>query len=62
MKTMEELRRQGIEALARELGPIGMAQFLQLFENRFGDYVKERHSRQDAEDNMKQTSAEPREE
>ena len=25
MKTMEDIRRQGMEALARELGPVGMA-------------------------------------
>ena len=47
MKTMEEIRRQGLEALARELGPVGMVRFLQLFENGSGDYVKERHERQD---------------
>lgn len=49
MKTREEIRHQGLEALARELGPVGMARFLQLFENGSGDYVRERHERQDRE-------------
>jgi hypothetical protein len=49
VKTMEEIRRQGLKALARELGPVGMVRSLQLFENGSGDYVKERHQRQDRE-------------
>ena len=49
MQTMEEVRRLGIEALTRELGPIGMVRFLQMFENGTGDYVKERHERHDRE-------------
>ena len=51
MKTMEEIRRQGLEVLARELGPVGMARFLQLFENGSGDYVQERQERRDQEVN-----------
>ena len=39
-----KLRRQGIEALVKELGPIGMARFLQQFETGTGDYTKERQS------------------
>ena len=49
MQTMEEVRRLGIEALTRELGPIGMVRFLQMFENGTGDYVEERHERHDRE-------------
>ena len=49
MKTMEDIRRQGLKALARELGPVGMARFFQLFENGSGDYVQERHERHDHE-------------
>lgn len=49
MKTMEDIRRRGFEALARELGPVGMARFQQLFENGSGDYVQERHERHDQE-------------
>ena len=33
-----------MEALARELGPVGTIRFLQLFENGVGDYTKERQS------------------
>ena len=42
--TFEEIRRRGIEALTRELGPVGMARFLQQFESGQGDYTQERHS------------------
>jgi len=41
--TLEALRRAGLEALARELGPVGMARFLQQFESGRGDYSVERH-------------------
>ncbi|MGI9107482.1 MAG: hypothetical protein ACR2G4_14690 [Pyrinomonadaceae bacterium] len=41
--TLEALRRAGLEALARELGPVGMARFLQQFEIGRGDYSVERH-------------------
>ena len=59
MKTMEEIRRQGLEALARELRPVGMARFLQLFENGSGDYVQERHERHDREADEASRSAQP---
>lgn len=36
------LRRLGIEALAKALGPVGMVRFLQQFETGVGDYTKER--------------------
>ena len=42
MPTLEEIRRKGIEALVRELGPLGMARFLQQFETGSGDYTAER--------------------
>jgi len=41
--TFEALRRAGLEALTRELGPVGMARFLQQFETGWGDYSVERH-------------------
>jgi hypothetical protein len=41
--SLEALRRAGLEALARELGPVGMARFLQQFEVGRGDYSVERH-------------------
>ncbi len=37
-----EIRKKGIEALNKALGPIGMARFLQQFETGTGDYTKER--------------------
>ncbi len=40
--TFEEIRLVGLEALARELGPVGMVRFLQQFETGYGDYSAER--------------------
>ncbi len=37
-----DLRKLGIEALAKALGPVGMVRFLQQFEAGVGDYTKER--------------------
>jgi hypothetical protein len=39
---LEEIRRLGLEALARQLGPVGMVRFLQQFETGRGDYTAER--------------------
>ncbi len=41
--TLNEIRRRGIEALVRDLGPVGAARFLQQFETGSGDWTKERH-------------------
>jgi hypothetical protein len=43
MMTDELVRLAGLEALLRELGPIGMICFWQQFETVSGDYSKERH-------------------
>lgn len=40
--TLEDIRRKGYEALARELGPVGMIRFLQQFETGRGDYTDAR--------------------
>lgn len=40
--TPAEIRRAGLDAVARELGPVGLARFLQLFEPGQGDYTAER--------------------
>jgi hypothetical protein len=40
--TLPELRRAGIEALVKALGPVGMARFLQQFDPGRGDYTTER--------------------
>lgn len=39
----QDLYQRGLEALARELGPVGMARFLQIFDAGRGDYTAERH-------------------
>lgn len=41
--TLEQIRTAGLDALARELGPVGMVRFLQRFEVGRGDYSAERH-------------------
>ena len=41
-KTLNEIRKEGIEALAKALGPINMVRFLQSFDTGSGDYTKER--------------------
>jgi hypothetical protein len=41
--TLNQIQQKGLEALSRELGPIGMVRFLQMFETGQGDYTKERH-------------------
>lgn len=41
--TLEQIRLAGLEALARELGPVGMVRFLQQFETGIGNYSVERH-------------------
>jgi hypothetical protein len=38
------IRKLGIEALTKELGPLGMVCFLRLFDQGEGDYTKERHA------------------
>lgn len=43
MKTISEIRREGIEALSKALGPIDMARFISSFDHGSGDYTKERH-------------------
>lgn len=43
-----EIRRAGTEALAKALGPIGMARYLEEFDNGgVGDYTKEKYEQPD---------------
>jgi hypothetical protein len=42
--TPAELRRAGIDALVKALGPVGMARFFQQFDLGHGDYTAERDS------------------
>jgi hypothetical protein len=37
-----EIWQSGLEALSRDLGPVGMVRFLQMFEVGKGDYTKDR--------------------
>ena len=41
--TLEQVRLTGLEALSRDLGPVGLVRFLQQFETGYGDYTAERH-------------------
>jgi hypothetical protein len=38
------IRKLGMEALTKELGPVGMAYFIQQFDRGEGDYTAERNS------------------
>jgi hypothetical protein len=40
--TLEEVRQTGLQALTRDLGPVGLVRFLQQFETGSGDYTAER--------------------
>ena len=40
--SLKEVEATGLTILARELGPVGLARFLQLFEAGSGDYTAER--------------------
>ncbi len=43
-----EIRKAGTEALVRALGPIGMARYLEEFDNGgAGDYTKEKYEQPD---------------
>lgn len=48
--SLEQIRIAGMEALARELGIVGMVRFLQQFETGHGDYTKDRHKWLDDQD------------
>ena len=41
-KTINEIRKDGLEILAKSLGHIGMVRFIQSFDLGRGDYTKER--------------------
>jgi len=42
--TPAELRRVGMDALIKTLGPVGMARFLQQFDPGHGDYTTQRYA------------------
>ena len=41
--TLEEIRAKGLQALARELGPVGYVRFIQQFFAGRGNFTQERH-------------------
>lgn len=45
-KTMgiDQIRKDGIDALIKKLGPDGMIRFLQQFDSGRGDYTRDRHA------------------
>jgi hypothetical protein len=43
-RTLNQIRLIGLEALSRELGPVGMVRFLQQFETGHGDYSNDRRA------------------
>lgn len=40
--TLAEIRRMGLDALVKALGPVGMSRFLQQLDSGHSDYVAER--------------------
>jgi hypothetical protein len=40
--SLNDIRKLGLEALFKTLGPVGMVRFIQQFETGVGDYTKER--------------------
>ncbi len=47
-RTLDDIRREGLEALRKRLGRAGLIRFLQQFETGAGDYATERHAWVDA--------------
>lgn len=41
-KTADDILQRGLDALERELGPVDMIRFLQMYNKGRGDYTKER--------------------
>jgi len=41
-KTLNEIHKQGIDALVNVLGPIDAVRFLQIYDQGTGDYTQER--------------------
>jgi len=41
-KTLNEIHKQGIDALVKVLGPVDAVRFLQIYDQGSGDYTRER--------------------
>ena len=61
-RTLDEIRRDGLTALRRELGRAGMIRFLQQFDHGEGDYAARRREWVDgiSLDEIKRLAATPR--
>lgn len=44
LRTLDEIRREGLDALRQRLGRADMIRFLQQFETGQGDYARQRHA------------------
>ncbi len=42
-RTLDEVRREGLDALRQRLGRVDMVRFLQQFDTGHGDYARDRH-------------------
>jgi len=40
---IDMIRKEGLDALSKRLGPDGMIRFMQQFDSGHGDYTKDRH-------------------
>lgn len=40
---IDMIRKEGLDALSKRLGPDGMIRFMQQFDSGRGDYTKDRH-------------------
>ena len=49
-RTLDDVRREGLDALRERLGRADMIRFLQQFETGVGNYARERHQWVDATD------------
>jgi len=44
MRTVEQIRSEGFEALVKALGATDAVRFIQQFSTGYGDYTKDRHN------------------
>ena len=47
VNNLMEVRKAGLQALNEALGPVGMARFIQQYENGSGDYTEEKYQKPD---------------
>ena len=47
VNNLMEVKKMGLQALKEALGPVGMARFIQQYENGSGDYTEEKYQKPD---------------